>query len=89
MGGSLTDILEDRQYAFIPTTPRYLKLILSMTKAYQALQKYPERIPDVAEMMSAVSQIILTHPEINELEINPLMVTKSKIYAADIKIQLV
>jgi acyl-CoA synthetase (NDP forming) len=86
LGGSLTDVLADRAYAFIPAQRRFLSHMFNQTKAAMLIHEKgvdPEPIIDALEHVSA---IMLDFPQIDEIEINPAIVTKTKLYACDIKI---
>lgn len=86
MGGSLTNILADRSYVFLPASNREIRSALARTKAYQSLTDRQRSM--VATAMEKMARLFAEHPEINELEINPLMVTETQVYAADVKIAL-
>jgi hypothetical protein len=88
LGGTLTNAIEDRAYAFIPASKSYLKKILSQTKAYKLIIKNNLPIEPILDAMSRLSTLLLDLENINELEINPCILTKKKLYAADIKITL-
>ncbi|MEO8581709.1 MAG: acetate--CoA ligase family protein [Patescibacteria group bacterium] len=92
LGGSWTNILSDRSYTFLPSTRRVFTQKLQQTKAYAALQKldkkYSQKIGEkVITLMLQVQKLMLAHPEIQELEINPLMINEKGIWAADVKIK--
>lgn len=86
LGGSMTNILADRAYVFLPATTREIQSALQRTKAYQTLDSDQKGM--VAIAMERLARVIIEHPEINELEINPLMVTAEQILVADVKVAL-
>lgn len=87
-GGSLTNTLEDRAYAFVPTTDKYLTKIFSGTKAAQMMLSKKLPLAPVIDAMQRLASILLEFDCIEELEINPAIMTEHHLYAADIKITL-
>lgn len=88
LGGTLTNTLEDRAYAFMPATKTYLTHAFNTTKAAKAVHKKGIPIEPIIDMMMRLGTVLLDIDCINELEINPAIVTHKRIYAADIKITL-
>lgn len=92
LGGSWTNVLSDRSYTFLPTSKKILKIKLQQTKAYDALDKLSTKftqniIGKIVELMAQLQKLMHDHPEIQELEINPLMINKKGVWAADVKIK--
>lgn len=87
-GGSLTNTLEDRAYAFIPASKKYLTQTFSQTKAAKILASKGHSLEPVIDAMQRLSSILLEFDDIDELEINPAIMTNKKLFAADIKITL-
>jgi acyl-CoA synthetase (NDP forming) len=89
LGGGLTDAIADRAYVFIPAKTKTLTRAFFQTKAAAILRQ--KNIPSklVIDEMERVMHIMNSHPEISEMEINPLRLTSTKAYAVDIKITLI
>lgn len=87
MGGSLTNVLADRAYVFLPASGREIRNTFARTKAYQALDSAGRSMVTIA--MERLARIMNEHKEIEELEINPLMITEDKILVADVKVSLI
>lgn len=92
LGGSWTNVLSDRTYIFLPTTKRVMKQKLLQTKAFSALEKLSQEyqqnlVAEVIDHIFLLQKLMLKHPEIQELEINPLMINAQGIWAADVKIK--
>lgn len=92
LGGSWTNVLSDRAYAFLPTSRKVLRKKLQQTKAFEALQKLSKEydqdvLGEVLTTMSSLQKLMREHPEIQELEINPLMINKKGIWVADVKVK--
>lgn len=88
LGGSHTNALKDRGYLFLPAAKEAFRQVFAQTAAYRVLTEAGLPVLPVLKDMEAVAAIMLDLPEISEMEINPVLVTKSKTYAADIKITL-
>lgn len=89
LGGTLTNTLADRCYIFVPATKSTILQSISQTKAYQAITKKGLPLEPVIDALIRLSNILLDLPEIDELEINPAILTKKHLFAADIKVKLV
>lgn len=92
LGGSWTNVLSDRSYSFLPTTKKIFMKKLQHTKAFAALQKLSKEygfdvMKKVVTRMNYLQTLMHDHPEIKELEINPLMINQEGIWAADVKIK--
>lgn len=88
LGGSYTNILADRQYCFLPAPPSILEKTWRSTKAYQLFKDTPEINNVMIEQLQLIQKLIMHHPWISSLEINPLAVSQGKIWVADIKLQV-
>lgn len=87
-GGSLTNILADRQYVFLPTHKSLFAKAWQNTKAAKTLGKTGKIADQIVETMVAIQKLVVTHPQIQALEINPLVITrKGQILAADLKLR--
>ncbi len=86
LGGSLTNILADRAYVFLPASGREIRWCFARTKASQSLTNTQRGFVTIA--MEKLARIFREHQEIIELEINPLMITKDQILVADVKVAL-
>lgn len=85
-GGSLTNIVRDRAYAFLPASIKELRATLLRTQISTLLTK--EQFSIVQMIMGKLALLLREHPEIVEIEINPLLVTDHNAVAADIKLEL-
>ena len=88
LGGSFTNAIEDRQYAFLPAQKSVLNNILKSSKLFHTIKHDPNLVNQVISGLVSTQSMLLNQPEIKEFEINPLMLTKNKGYAVDIKITL-
>lgn len=90
LGGIFTELFKDRAIGFPPLNQVLAQRILEKTKAYQLLKGYrnipPANMEKVEETMMNFSQLIEDHPEISELDINPLIPIDNDIVAVDARI---
>lgn len=85
-GGSLTNILADRSYVFLPASGKELRAAFKRTKLSELLSATQSEA--VLLTLERFQLLLQDHQEIAELEINPLMVTADTAYVADVKVTL-
>ncbi len=85
-GGSLTNILADRSYIFLPASGKEIRATLKRTKLSTLLSATQRE--QVLLCIERFQYLMNEHPEIIELEINPLMLTADTAYVADVKVTL-
>ncbi len=90
MGGTTAELFRDRALGFPPLNERLARRMLESLKIWPLLRGYRGR-PAVAldrliETMIRLSYVVADHPEIKELDINPLLAGPSSILALDARI---
>jgi succinyl-CoA synthetase beta subunit len=70
----------------LPASGREIRHCLLRTKAGQSMNSEQKSL--VAIAMEKLARIFAEHPEVMELEINPLMISGDKALVADVKIAL-
>ncbi|MGD0782814.1 MAG: GNAT family N-acetyltransferase, partial [Candidatus Aminicenantales bacterium] len=92
MGGIAAELFGDRALGFPPLNERLARWMLESLKIYPLLQGYRGRpglaIPKLLETMIRLSYLAADYPEIAELDINPLLVTREAVVALDARIVL-
>jgi acetyltransferase len=92
MGGIMAEVLEDRAIALPPLNRLLARSLMEKTRVYRLLKGYrnhpPANLTLLEEILIRLSQLVIDFPEIEELDINPLMVTKNDFCAADARILL-
>jgi acyl-CoA synthetase (NDP forming) len=89
LGGSQSNILNDRVYLFAPCSFSVLTRRWRSTKAAQFIkQEAPDQENELLRQIHVLQQLVVTVPNLVGLEINPLTVTKDKILAVDLKVRL-
>jgi len=90
LGGKLTEFYKDRAIGFPPLNQVLAHRIIEQTRAYQLLKGFrdlpPVNMKKVEETMIRFSQLIIDHPEIKELDINPLIANGEDLVAVDARI---
>lgn len=87
LGGTLVEIVADRQLAMAPLShdeaERLIRRITSGRVWDSARGIATERIPEIADVVCRIGNLIVDHPELAEIEINPLIVTPTGVLAVD------
>ena len=90
VGGVFVEILDDAVIAPVPTEATHLAALLRTLRAYPLLAgargQEPVDCLRVAEIAVRLGDLMLAHPEISEVEINPLRATASGATALDARI---
>jgi acetyltransferase len=91
-GGTAVEILRDMAFALPPLNAVLADDLISRTRVAKLLPAYRD-VPAVnkialRETLIAVSQIICDHPEIQELDINPLLSSERGVIALDARIRI-
>ncbi len=92
-GGVYTEFIKDVSFDFPPISKQFVLEMIKETKIYNLLKKGFRNIPPVninklADIIVNVSNMIYENPEIEELDINPLIVRGNHLYAVDGRIKL-
>ncbi len=92
MGGIMAEVLKDRSIALPPLNRLLARRLMEKTKVYGLLKGYrnhpPANLTLLEEILIRLSQLVTDFPEIEELDINPLMVTKNGFCAVDARVFL-
>jgi len=87
LGGTITEVLKDLAFALAPVTPRAtLDLLRSLRAAalFAGVRgRPPVDLTAAAEAVARLAAFAAEHPEISEVEINPLIVTPAGAVALD------
>lgn len=92
VGGTLTEIIGRHVTALAPLSARALPELLEGTPLQTFLRGYrgdtPKAAKELYALIEQVSLLLVQNSHIKELDMNPVMVTAEKAYAADVKIVL-
>jgi acetyltransferase len=91
-GGQLVEVFQDRALGLPPLTTTLARRMMEQTRIYTALKGVRGRPPvDLAALERLVvrfSELIVTHRQIAELDINPLLVSHTGFLALDARVVL-
>lgn len=91
-GGTAVEVVKDTAIALPPLNMKLARDLISRTRIYRVLSGYRD-VPS-ADMgaiqltLVKLSQLIVDHPEITELDINPLLADKNGVLALDARIRI-
>ncbi len=92
MGGTGAELFADRALGFPPLNERLAMRMLESLKMWPLLNGYrgrpPVNVSSLIEVLIRLSYLAADYPEINELDINPLLVTSQEVIALDARIIL-
>ena len=92
LGGILVEVLKDVSFRIVPLTKRDAHEMIKEIKGYPLLEGYrgqePADIPFLEDLMLKVSDFVDKHPEIKELDLNPIFAYKNKAVAVDARVIL-
>jgi acetyltransferase len=91
-GGILAEVLKDRAIGFPPLSRLLIRRLMEQTRVYRLLQGYrniaPANLEMLEEILVRLAQLVTDFAEIEELDINPLVVTENGFSAVDARILL-
>lgn len=92
LGGIFVEILKDVTFRIAPVTEQEAKEMITEVKAYPLLQGYrgqpPADINAILQIILSTSKLVMEHPEIKELDLNPIMVYQKGAKTVDARIIL-
>jgi len=90
MGGIFTEVFEDRAIAFPPLNRLLARRLMEQTRVYRLLQGYrntpPANLEALEEILIRLAQLATDFSQIQELDINPLLITPQGICAVDARV---
>lgn len=91
-GGIYTEIYKDIEHFLVPESIRNITNKLNATKAVKIIDGYRGKaaLPKqkLIEMIDKVQRMLVTYPEIISIDINPVIITESRVVAVDLKIYI-
>lgn len=92
LGGIFVEVLEDISFKIAPVSTEDARDMITSIRGYPLLKGIRGReavdIERLIEIIKRVSQLSLEFPQINEIDINPLIAGPSGIYAVDFRASL-
>lgn len=91
-GGTYVELLADTAFELAPVTAAQAAAMLERTALGKLLAGYRGKPPldrqAVIAVITALAQLALDNPSIQEIEINPLMVATNGVYAVDTRVRV-
>ena len=92
MGGITAELIKDFSIGLPPLNQTLAKRLMEETKAYKLIQgwrgKPPANLEELETTLVNFSHLVVGFPEIAEIDINPLAISKGKLCALDARIIL-
>ena len=92
MGGIFTEVVKDRTIGLPPLNLSLARRLMEETRVYALLKGYrkrpPANIQHLEEMILRLSQLVIDFPEIVELDMNPVIVSRGEPVVVDARIAL-
>lgn len=92
LGGVLVEILKDVSFRIVPLEREDAREMIREIKGYPMLEGFrggePVDISILEEMLLQVSRFVDNHPEIKELDLNPIFAYKDRAVAVDARVIL-
>jgi NAD(P)H-flavin reductase len=85
-GGSFVEIIMDKNIHLLPMNHLQAKNLILNSKINKIIQKSEVNIDELVKVLIHFSKLEHIIPEAKEIEINPLIITKSDIWAVDSKV---
>jgi len=90
LGGILVEVIKDYSIRLVPINRVDAQEMIKEIKGYKILEgtrgKKAVKISDIEDCLLNLSKMVERHPEIEELDINPLFVSPKGVMAADYRI---
>jgi acetyltransferase len=91
-GGTMVEVVKDSSLALPPLNTNLARLLIERTRVYQALKgtrgKPPVDLAALKETLVRFSRIMLDHPRIKEIDINPFLVSDTLQVGLDARVIL-
>ena len=92
LGGVLVEVLKDVSFRIIPIAPRDARQMIREIKGFPLLEGYrgqePADLNALENLLLRVSDFVEKHPEVSELDLNPVFAYKDAAVAVDARIVL-
>ena len=91
-GGVAVEVLRDSALALPPLDMLLARRMIDETRISRLFKGYrdhaPVNVDAIADVLVRISDLIISHPEIRELDINPLLADKDGVIAIDARMKL-
>jgi acyl-CoA synthetase (NDP forming) len=91
-GGTLVDLLQDTVFRLHPIDAAEAAAMINEVRGVRLLRGYrgsaPADEPALRDVLLRVSRLLTLAPEIQELDVNPVIVLTSGAWAADVRVRI-
>lgn len=91
-GGKSVEVVNDKALALAPLTQKSALDLIQQTRIYEQLKGYRDQPPVPLEQLITclihLSYLLVNHPEISELDINPLLTDPKRLLVLDSRMRL-
>ena len=91
-GGIYTEVYKDIEHILVPETIKNVTKKLNSTKVVQIIDGYRGKPPlakqKLIEMIDKIQRMLVTYPEIYSIDMNPIILTETRVVAVDLKIYI-
>lgn len=91
-GGTAVEVLRDTAHALPPLDLKLAREMMQQTRVWRLLQGYRDRsaadIDGIAEVLVRLSYLVVRHPEMREIDINPLLADDKGTIALDARVRV-
>jgi acetyltransferase len=92
MGGTLVEVLHDVSFRIVPFSEEDAAEMIAETRGAKLLQGVrgarPADLPALTRLLVAVSDLVAKHPEIDEMDLNPVIVHEKGLAVVDARVAL-
>jgi len=92
LGGVFVEVLNDVSFRIVPFSSEEALEMIKETKAFKVLKGFRDRktvdMKVLAKILTQTGNIMIDFPEINEIDINPLIINEKNMVAVDARIIL-
>jgi acetyltransferase len=90
LGGILTEIYQDVQFCLLPASEEELLRMIRSIKGYPLLAGFrglsPKDQTALVEVMKCVSRLATSNPEIDQIDLNPVLVYERGVFVVDVRL---
>jgi acetyltransferase len=91
-GGIAVEIMHETSLELPPLNPQLARRLMARTRVWHLLQGYrgkpPAGLDAIAEILIRLGQLAADHPEVRELDVNPLLADSAGVVALDARIRI-
>lgn len=91
-GGTGIEVIDDKAFGLPPLNLQLAHAMIANTRVGRLLAGYRNRPPadtgSIARALVSLSQLVADHPQITEIDINPLLVDETGLIAVDARIRI-